>query len=1096
MSEKQKIEQAIAALQAQRALLGDAVVDASIGALQEKLSEYNLLPQSRQRKQISLLQADFSGFTAMSERLDVEDVRQIMNALWGALDKIILDHGGYIDKHLGDAVVAFWGMDVAHENDPARAIRAALAMQTAVAALTGQLGVVLPMRIGVHTGQVVFGEMGSQGEFAAIGEAVSLVEVLERAAPVGGILISAETLRHVRGMFAVGPGPVLSGLGKSDATGATYTVSAELPHSFLNPTRGLDGVQTRMVGREAELGQLQKVFRSMVTGHSLRAITLSGEAGLGKSRMLVEFLNWVDTTPTGVIYFRSRAEEQTQLQHFGLVRELFNNAFQIRESDSKAETLAKFEFGVCAFLGKDHVEAAQVLGYLLGFDFSESPYISGIRDQVTQLHGRGLYYAAQFFQAVARQKPVIILMDDLHWADAGTLEFIGSLMRLCENDTLMIVCAARPIFYEREPAWGADWSNHLRLEINPLALEDGRILIYELLRRLPTIPAAVQDLLLGNSDGNPYYLEELIKMLIEQSVIMTGEHAWQVNPERLQNVKIPSTLAGVLQARLDRLAPAERNLIQRAAVVGRVFWDEALVAMAQTGQADEPGLLDILHTKELVFRQPESVFENTSEYIFKHAILRDVAYEQILKVVRRQYHLRAAGWLILRAGERVDEYSATIAKHLEVAGDREQAGICYAKAAELARAAYSLPVAVDYYHKALEFLSKSIDPLERYRLYAGLGEALRLQAHVDEALQAFNLMLSLAEELGDWTRQAHAQNAMWSIFSRQAHYQEALAVSRRAIILARRAEQPDLAILAQAIFQVGIVEFRRDNLLEAERYGLESLEISQRAGAKAQTASSYNLLGITYTTRGLYQRAIFHIEKGLDIWRELKHRENEASLLSNLGECFRLLGDARQALEHFHQADKIAQAIGDNLNRRGFLSNMCAVYNFLGDYPQALRCIRESLECSAGDSYILAEVHSNAAETYLGLGDLAQAARYAREGLKIAIHVNAPDMLGHAWRVAGRVASANAGFIKMSVDESESEKDFPADACFEKAVNIFDMAAMQRNQGVTLWDWARHAALHGDRQRSTELYETARGLFERCELPRLIEKMEKDFLQN
>lgn len=1089
MNEKQKIEQAIAVLQAQRVLLGNAVVESSIAALREKLAELTVLPQSRQRKQVTLLEADFSGFTALSERMDAEDVRQIMNALWGALDKIIIDHGGTIDKHIGDSVMAFWGMDVAHENDPARAVRAALAMQKEGSALTLQLDVVLPMRIGVHTGQVVFGEIGSQGEFAAVGEAVNLVAALEQAAPVGGIVISPETLQHVRGVFAVDEMSVRAGkLGGA----RVYTVSAELPRSFLNPTRGVDGVWTRMVGREAELGLLQKTFRGMVTEHALRAMTIGGEAGLGKSRLLSEFLSWVDTTPTGVIYFKARAEEQSQFQPFGLVRELFNSAFQIRESDSKAETLAKFEYGACAFLGRDYIEAAHVLGYLLGYDFSESPYISGIRDQVAQLHARGLYYATQFFQAVARQKPVIILMDDLHWADSGTLEFVDGLARGCQHDQIMLVLATRPVFYEREPAWGTGWPGHARMEIHLLQKADSRILVHEILRSLPTIPASIQDLLLENSDGNPYYLEELIKMLIEQGVILTGEQTWLVNPERLAGVKIPTTLAGVLQARLDRLAPAERDLLQCAAVVGRVFWDEALVAMGKTDQTDAPGpLLDALSAKELVFRQEFSVFENTREYIFKHVILRDVSYELLLKPVRRDYHLRAAGWLILRAGERVNEFSAAIANHFELAGDSSRAAVWYARAADVARSAYSLQVAVDYYRKALDFLSPRARAVERYRLYEGLGDVLRLQARMDEACQAFNMMLALAEEQGDWTRQANALNGLWAVLSRQASYVEALEVSNRAISLARRADPPDWATLAQAIFQVGIVEFRLDHLSEAERCGLESLAISQQAGAKAQIASSYNLLGITNTLLGLYSFAIFYIKNGLEIWREIKHRENEAALLSNLGECYRLSGDPRQALENYQQANKIANDIGDKLNLGGFLVNMCAAYNMLEDYSQAYQYVQDALQGVPGDSFIIAEVHYTTAETYLGMHDLARAASHARDALKLAFRVNAPEMIGHAWRVAGRVASASGGTILLNIDEQDLE--FQADACFEKAVERFSSANQDRDRGVALWHWARHKAQSGDRARSSELYAAARGLFEKRELPLLLEMMEKDF---
>ena len=464
----------------------------------------------------------------------------------------------------------------------------------------------------------------------------------------------------------------------------------------------------------------------------------------------------------------------------------------------------------------------------------------------------------------------------------------------------------------------------------------------------------------------------------------------------------------------------------------------------------------------------------------------------LLKPARREYHLRAAGWLVARAGERVDEFSATIANHFELAGNLVRAGSWYARAAHLARSAYNLQAATEYYHKALNFLSNLSGPLERYTLYEGLGGVLRLQARLDEAEQVLQKMSALAEELGDWTRQANAQNALWGVLSPQARYEEALEVSRRAIALARRAENPDLAIQAQAIFQVGILEYRLDDLDEAERCGLESLALSQRAGAKAQIASSDNLLAIIYTLRGLYQRAIVYFQDGLELWREIRHREHEAALLSNLGECYRMLGDARLALDHYQQADRIASDIGDNLNRVSFLNNMCAAYNLLGDYPLALRSIQGALEDISADSFNAAEVHYDAAETYLGLGDFALAARHAREAVRLAAGFIVPEMIGHAWRVAGRVASASGGSIRL--DWQAGEADFLADNCFEKAVETFAAARMERHQGVALWEWARHAALVGDHQRSNQLYDSARVFFVKCELDLLLETMEKERL--
>lgn len=1083
MDERQKIEQAILALEAQRAILGEDVTDASVATLREKLSALSVSPPVKRRKLVTLLLADFSGFTALSEQMDAEDVRLLMNTLWDRLDQEIISLGGHIDKHLGDAVLAFWGMEVGREDDPVQAIRAALRIQAEVAAFAVQLKIRLQMRIGVHTGPVILGELGTRGEFTAMGEAVNLVSLLEELAPVGGVLISQETYLHVRGLFTL---EAYQPLGDKVAPPGlqTYQVTGIQPHAFQNPVRGIEGTLTRMVGREVELRQLQQAFREVVTGGTAQIVTLFGEAGLGKSRLLLEFQKWVETTPTGVLYFKSRAEEQKQTQPFALVREMFSSAFQILDSDTKTETLEKFVTGACSFLGEGRLEAAHLLGQLLGFDFSESPYVRGIRNEAAQLHVRGLYYATQFFKAAARQKPVILFFDDLHWADAASRDFAENLVRNCGEAQILVVFASRPALLETHPAWGDAWEHHQRVFLMPLTREDSRLLLYHLLRKVPDLPGTLQETLLENAEGNPYYLEELIKMLIEGGVIIKTEREWRVSTDRLSGLKIPSTLTGVLQARMDRLSPGERELLQRASIMGRVFWDDA-VSYLIAGHSREmvEKNLSALTSKELILRGDDSVFENSGEYQFKHAILRDVTYDQVLKSFRRETHGRAAEWFISRAGDRLDELAATIARHFELAANGPQAGNWYARAANLARNTYSTSEAADYYRKALGFLEGQITPLERYRLYAGLGDVLRLQGQLEEAEQVCQQMLAVSEALQDWTRQAGAMNQLWAVYTRLGRYPEAQAISERAARLARRANPPDLAILAQAVFQQGVTNYRLGRLDLVGPAGLESMELAERAGARAQIASSCNLLAMNLISKGFLADAIPYELRSLEIWRELKHREHESDLLNNLGECYRISGDARQAIEYYELGLQIGAEIGNKLTELGFLSNLCAAYNLLGEYSLAWTQIEKALGKVSSDAYNIAEMHYNAAETLLGLGQLAEAHSHAVKALGFAYQINNPELIGHAWRVAGRVTSAHGK--RLPLPSPAGEALLSARECFEKAAATFEAAAMERDRGVVLWQWARHERQAGNLERAGDCQQAALAIFQRLDLPLL-----------
>jgi class 3 adenylate cyclase len=365
-TEIDQLKAGIAALEAQRAILGDAVVEASVASLREKLAALEAQDQpEQQRKQATVLFADVSGFTALSETMDAEVVAGIMNDLWAAVDRAIIDHGGRIDKHIGDAVMALWGAEQAKEDDPERAVRGALAMQAAIeefcATAPGAHGeegahrgapLQLAMRIGVNTGPVLLGQVGSTAEFTAMGDAVNLASRLEHAAPTGGVLVSHDTYRHIRGVFDVITREPLTVKGKAEPV-QTYLVQRAKPRAFRMATRGVEGIETRMVGRDRELGILKDAFADAIEGRETRVITVIGEAGVGKSRLLYEFDNWIELRPELVTFFKGRGTANTQNVPFSLFRDLFAFRFDILDSDSVATAFEKFKSSMAGYVEPD-----------------------------------------------------------------------------------------------------------------------------------------------------------------------------------------------------------------------------------------------------------------------------------------------------------------------------------------------------------------------------------------------------------------------------------------------------------------------------------------------------------------------------------------------------------------------------------------------------------------------------------------------------------------------------------------------------------------------------------------------------------------------
>jgi ABC-type oligopeptide transport system substrate-binding subunit/class 3 adenylate cyclase len=744
MTEREQLKQAITQLEAQRATLGDGVVDASIAALREKLEALERTP--KQRKQVTILFADVSGYTALAETMDAEELSEVMNALWERIDAAIVENGGRIDKHSGDGVMALWGVEMVRESDPERAIRAALAMQAALAEL--KAGHDINMRIGLSTGPVLLGTLGTTGEFSIFGDTVNLASRLEGLAPTGGVLISHDTYQHVRGVFDVLEQAPIQVKGKAKPV-QTYVVHRAKPRAFRMSTRGVAGIETRMVGRDAELLMLQNMFRDATEDGEAQLVTIVGEAGVGKSRLLYEFEKWIELLPEQVWRLEGRATPETEARPYGLIQRMFAHRFEILGSDSAAEMRAKFRAGMAASLDPDQ---ADLVGQLIGLDFSASPAVQARLGSESFVE-LATAYLTEYLQVIASE-PTVILLEDIHCADDSSLDLLDCLVTGAPDTRLLVVCLARPQLFERRPSWGEGRQTHTQINLKPLSRRASRALVEEILRKTGDIPHELRDLVVEGAEGNPFYVEELIKMLIEDGVIVIGENSWRVELERLATVHVPPTLTGVLQARLDSLPPEEKMLLQRAAVVGRLFWDTAVAQLkAKEGSGLDKeqvtALLEAVRNRDLVFRRERSAFAGAEEYIFQHTLLRDVTYETVLLNLRRVYHGQVARWLEAAAGKRIGEYLGLIAGHYELAGDGEKAVEYLLRAGDQARLAYACQEARGYYHRALPLLEAQSRLDQAARTLMKLGLTYELSFDFQGARQTYEQGFAMWQRAGD-----------------------------------------------------------------------------------------------------------------------------------------------------------------------------------------------------------------------------------------------------------------------------------------------------------------------------------------------------------
>jgi class 3 adenylate cyclase/tetratricopeptide (TPR) repeat protein len=1003
---REQLEKAITVQEGLRGTLDDAILDATLAALRKQLAELGPDPAvEQQRKQVTILFMDVVNSTSLMRELDPEENLAIMDAALQNLAAPVRAHGGKVTRFMGDGFMAVFGLPKARENDPEMAVRAGLGiLETALVVAqelenTHQLEG-FQVRIGVNTGLVVAGGV-TEAEGTVMGAAVNLAARLESAAPPGGLLISQYTYPHVRGIFDLYPGKSIRVKGFSEPV-QVYQVKRAKPHSFRLKTRGVEGVETPMIGRNDELKALQDSVEAVVHNQRSRFVTVVGEAGVGKSRLLDEFENWLDLQPSSILLFKGRATPDSLDLPYALLRDLMVSCFEILDDDPLPVARRKIVDRFREALGeeKEYEMNAHFVGQLLGYDFRDSPYLQGVFESPQQLRDRALVYLIDFIKAHAIDTPVAIFLDDIHWADGSSLDILARMSEELSTQQVLFVALTRPSLFERRPSWGASPLQQ-RLILQPLSRLESERLLGQVLQKVEEIPDRLSELIIGNAEGNPFYLEELVKMLVEEGVIVKSEPTWRVQSGRLLELPIPPTLTGVIQARLDRLPVYERTVLQQASVVGKVFWDATVSYMnreIQSGSMSiEPeslgvaGYLNALQEREMIFQRDASAFSDAAEFIFIHALLQEVTYESVLKRMRRLYHAMVADWLILHSGDRVGEVTGLIAGHLEKAGKNKEALDYFCQAADLATSNYAIDEAADFYARALA-LAPEEDLERRYTLLMGQERVFRMQGNRDGQRDILETLATIVVTLADERKRVEllirkAWFAFWT-----SEFPEAISAARKAVTLSETIG--DQSLSRQAHYAWAWMLHQQGDTDLALVQAKTALSMARQAGDKRAEGNTLNILGLIHIAQGDFFAALGYLRGFLTIARELGDLEREVIALNNLGVTLTRLGDYPAARDNFQQILTIAQETGDRSSESTALINLGWVTAAQGEWDLARKYSETGVAKKREYEHVeaMAEGLIWLGHAWLGLSQPEKAVAAYRESLAIRQKLDQPHL--------------------------------------------------------------------------------------------------------
>ena len=903
--------------------------------------QLNPEPETReQRKLVTILFADVIGSTALGEQLDPERLRAVLGAYFKAMAEVIGSWGGTVEKYVGDAIMAVFGVPAVREDDAERALHAALEMGTRLAELNAEFGrahhITLEVRVGVNSGEVVAPTGPAPTQRIVAGDAVNVAARLEQAAAPGTILVGERTYRAARLAFRFDPATVIEAKGKAEPIRARRLLDA-LPEV----RRGVRGLNAPMIGRDRELATLLGGLDEAIEAGRARLVVVYGSAGIGKSRLSAEFMETAPVRYPGLRVLRGRSLAAGHGITYWALAEILRGACGVALDEPVEIAAGRLRDGVMAVLSSLELSAqekdqtAAALAVSIGIPVAASP--GGATPPTAEDLARAW---PRFASAYVSNAPAIWLVEDLHWAGEAAIEMIEHIATRTTGP-LVLLATARPEFAESNPGFAAGGAVASSISLRPLSETQSAELVERLLT-VAALPPPLRAEILAKAEGNPFFVEEIIRRLIDEEILVREGDTWRATEQALA-FAIPDSVYGLLAARVDALPAEERRVLQEAAVIGRTFWAAAVVHAIG---ADVGASLLGLERRGLVTVRPTTSLTGQEEYAFKHALVRDVAYSSQPKARRARAHAEAGAWIERLASDRTDEFAELIAYHYETAVVGDDVDLAWLD----------------------DPAGRETMRLRAFRALLLAGVTARRRFAIDRAAELHERAQALATSDGE---RLDAYEQLGRDHDAAYHGEAALAAYSAAIDIARRdpTERARLASLARR--SGGMVAMRggafreTPDLAKVDALIAEGLEAATAPRERAALLIAQAEMALRWDVNGQpdplpMERRLAALEEAREVGKHIDDPSLSVTVADSLTDLHVLVGDHAAALEEMEGAIPLIDGIKSPGRRaQAFFEASEAVLELGGDPARAL-VLADSSRLLARDMSAHEQMHASA----------------------------------------------------------------------------------------------------------------------------------------